>query len=93
MYDLTEESYTDFLSEVDIKDLEQQEAQLNVPSSESTKPKSTTTIATDLPMHNQTGNFKEDTRVVTTLPKKGNVTDAFLKWDHLFCSKMQACKK
>ena len=43
-------------------------------------------------MQNQTGNFKVDTRDIPTLPKKGNVTDAFLKWDHLFCSKMQLAK-
>ena len=43
-------------------------------------------------MQNQTGTFKVDTRHIPTLPKKGNVVDAFLKWDHLFCSKMQLAK-
>ena len=43
-------------------------------------------------MQNQTGNFKVDTRDIPTLPKKGNIADAFLKWDHSFCSKMQLAK-
>ena len=90
--DLTKESFDKFLGEVNIKDLERQEAQPSVPSSDMTIQKLTTHVATNLPMQNQTGNFKVDTRDIPTLPKKGNVADAFLKWDHLFCSKMQLAK-
>ena len=89
---LTKESFDEFLGEVNIKDLERQEAQPSVPLLHTMIQKSTTHIATNLPMQNQTGNFKVDTRDIPTLPKKGNVTDAFLKWDHLFCSKMQLAK-
>ena len=87
--ELTKESFDKFLGEVNIKDLKQQEAQPSAPLSDMTIQKSTTHVATNLPMQNQTGNFKVDTRDIPTLPKKGNVADAFLKWDHLFCSKMQ----
>ena len=52
-----------------------------MPLSDTTKQKSTTHVATNLPTQNQTGNFKVDTRDIPTLPKKGNVADAFLKWD------------
>ena len=89
---LSEESFDEFLGEVNINDLEQQEAQPSAPSLHTTIQKSTTHVATNSPMQNQTGNFKVDTRDIPTLPKKGNVADAFLKWDHLFCSKMQLAK-
>ena len=86
---LTEESFDEFLGEVNIKALERQEAQPSAPSLHTTIPKLTTTNS---PMQNQTGNFKVDTRDIPTLLKKGNVADAFLKWDHSFCSKMQLAK-
>ena len=68
---LTEETFDEFLGEVNIKDLERQEAQPSAPSLHTTIPKSTTHVATNSPMQNQTGNFKVDTRDIPTLPKKG----------------------
>ena len=89
---LTEESFDKFLGEVNIKDLKRQEAQPSTPSLHTTIQKLTTHVAPNSPMQNQTGNFKVDTRDIPTLPKKGNVVDSFLKWDHSFCSKMQLAK-
>ena len=47
---------------------------------------------TQTQIKDKTGNFQVDTRDIPTLSGKGNVADTFLKWDHLFCIKMQLAK-
>ena len=68
---LTEETFDEFLGEVNIKDLEHQEAQPSAPSLHTTIPKSTTHVATNSPMQNQTGNFQSGYKGHTHTPEEG----------------------